>query len=683
MKANLLLVISIGIFAILTSGCTNEAEREFPRLLTLEATNITAEGAMLNALISNLDKNNTYQCGFIIYKGEPSPLTLIGTLEAEPDSKTGTFQARTEVGMKDGDEYWYTAFVYEGTTKVIGNVCKFKSKGSKAAAILDMEPKKGNLSDTVMLRVSGTIGGVSGITVRFEDKSALIVGFVNDVLKVIVPADLSKKENSVSITSGSTTNVFTTKFELVVPEITDFHPAEAFPGETITISGLNFDPVAAKNVVKFNNVVVTVLSSTSAEIKVIAPDLEGVDCQISVTVGTLVAMADGVMKIKNLPLPLITDFDPSEVYPGQVVTINGLHFDPVPANNIVKFNNSSVQIVSSTITQIKVLAPNLEGVECQISVTIGRRVGVADGIIRILGLPVLWTKMSDHPGDKVYRMGSFVIGNYGYTGLGTKVYHSYNLKFWRYDYTNDSWMEVAPFPGSTRVSPISFAIGGKGYIISGATLDNQSGQALRDFYEYSPGTNTWTRLSDYSGTVENNFFGWGQVVNEKAYIALSSQDFYSYVPSANQWTKLSNPPVQLYSASTTFVAGDIIYVVGGFDISSIDKREVWAYNTISGTWTRKNDFPGEPRRASVGFGVENKYYVGLGFKLLPSGTVYKDFWRYDPQNDLWYAMPDFAGAARSTSFCLVLNNKAYIGAGYLSSNNLASDVYRFNPTAGK
>jgi N-acetylneuraminic acid mutarotase len=465
-----------------------------------------------------------------------------------------------------------------------------------------------------------------------------------------------------------------------MPEITDFFPAEAYPGETVTINGQNFSPVPAKNIVKFNSVISTVVSSTPTQIKVIVPNLEGVDCQLSVTVGTLTGVAPGIIKVLVIPGPEITDFSPSEVYPGQLVTINGNYFNAGIAGNIVKFNNTSALIVSSSFNQIQVLAPNLEGQDCQISVITGNKTGVANGLIKILYWPELWYRVSDHPGGNIFKMGSFVIGDYGYTGLGTRVYHDYNLKFWRYDYSDDSWMEVAPFPGNTRISPVSFTSGGKGYIVSGSTLDNSAGIALRDCYEFDPATNTWTKLNDYPGNVRNGFSGWAQVHNDKAYIALSPSDFYSYVPSTNQWTKLANPTSPLYSASTSFIAGDIIYVTGGFDITGVDKPEVWAYNTITGTWVRKNDFPGEPRRAGVGFGIDNKYYMGLGIK---GSTVFKDLWRYDVQNDIWERMQDYAGAARSTSFCLVLNNMAYIGAGYLSYNNLASDVYRFNPNAGK
>ncbi|MFO7576040.1 MAG: type IX secretion system membrane protein PorP/SprF, partial [Bacteroidales bacterium] len=604
-----------------------------------------------------------------------------------PDANAGIYYSDPRIfagfsasGMKDGEEYWYAAFLYDGTTIVVGNECKYKSRGAQPASIVDMHPKKGNLSDTVNLRLSGIIGGVSGLTVRFDNHVATIVEFMNDVLSVIVPAGLNVKVSSVSITTGNTTNVFATKFELVMPEITDFFPAEAYPGETITINGQNFDPVPTKNVVRFNDVITTVVSSTTTQLKVIVPYLEGIDCQLSVTVGTLTGVAPGIIKVLVIPGPEITDFFPAEVYPGQLVTINGNYFGTGITGNIVKFNNTNALIISSSFNQIQVLAPNLEGHDCQISVIAGNKTGVANGLIKILFWPELWHRVSDHPEGNMHRMGSFVIGDYGYTGLGTRVHHDYSLKFWRYDYTDDSWLEVALFPGITRVSPMGFSIGGRGYIVSGSTLDDQSGQALRDLYEYNPGTNSWTRLGDYPGNLQNNYIGWAQVVNDKAYINFSPQDFYSYVPSTNQWTKLSNPSGQLFSHSSCFVMGDIIYLVGGIDNYITHKREVWAYNTSTNTWTRKNDFPGEARRSAVGLGIDGQYYIGLGINGI---TVFKDFWRYDVQNDIWERMQDFAGAARGGVFCMVLNQMAFIGTGYLSYNNLASDVYRFNPSAEK
>ena len=680
MKSIIQSVFILIVTVVFLSGCTKEAERDFPRLLTLDATSITNEGATLNARISNIKDNKTPECGFLIYKGQPSEHNFIGALEADPDVAGGSFSVRTEIGMKDGEEYWYSAFLYDGTTIVLGNTCKYKSMGSKPATIVDMHPKKGNLADTVLLHLSGTIGGLSGMTVRFGNHIASMVEFVDDVLSVIVPHDLNVRHSSVSVTSGSNVNVFATKFELVMPDITDFFPAEAYPGETITINGQNFNPVPSKNIVKFNSVIATIISCSPTQLKVIVPNLEGIDCQLSVTVGTLTGVAPGIIKVLEIPGPEVIDFTPSEVYPGQLVTITGNYFETGIAGNIVKFNNINALVVSSSFNQIQVLAPNLEGQDCQISVIARNKTGVANGMIKILYWPELWFRVSDHPGGNIFRMGSFVIGNYGYTGLGTKVHHDYNRKFWRYDNSIDTWTEVAAFPGSTRVSPVGFTIGGKGYIGSGSTRDDQTGLLLRDFYEYDPEYNSWTRLTDYPGNVQNNFIGWSQVINDKAYITFGPQDFYSYVPSINQWTKLSYPSELLYSSAISFVAGNTIYLVGGLDTYGSHKSEVWAYNTESNTWARKNDFPGGARRQGVGFSIEDKYYIGLGMN---ESLVYKDIWRYDVQNDLWERMQDYAGAARSTLFCLVLNNMAYIGTGYLSYNNLASDIYRFNPNTGK
>jgi gliding motility-associated-like protein len=58
-----------------------------------------------------------------------------------------------------------------------------------------------------------------------------------------------------------------------------------------------------------------------------------------------------------LPLPTITSFDPPQGPPGTTVTITGANFDPVPSNNIVSFNGTTAQVVSSTSTSITTTVP--------------------------------------------------------------------------------------------------------------------------------------------------------------------------------------------------------------------------------------------------------------------------------------------------------------------------------------
>jgi len=56
-----------------------------------------------------------------------------------------------------------------------------------------------------------------------------------------------------------------------VPTITSFSPAFANAGASITITGTNFDPTPANNIVKFNGAMATVMASTATSITVTVP----------------------------------------------------------------------------------------------------------------------------------------------------------------------------------------------------------------------------------------------------------------------------------------------------------------------------------------------------------------------------------------------------------------------------
>ncbi len=62
-------------------------------------------------------------------------------------------------------------------------------------------------------------------------------------------------------------------------------------------------------------------------------------------------------KLTKTPFVTIANFTPDNGVVGTIITINGTDFDPVPANNIVKFNNTAAVIKSSTSTTMTVVVP--------------------------------------------------------------------------------------------------------------------------------------------------------------------------------------------------------------------------------------------------------------------------------------------------------------------------------------
>ncbi len=57
------------------------------------------------------------------------------------------------------------------------------------------------------------------------------------------------------------------------------------------------------------------------------------------------------------PATVITNFIPAEGVEGTTVVINGVDFDPTPANNIVKFNGTTALVKSSTASTLTVVVP--------------------------------------------------------------------------------------------------------------------------------------------------------------------------------------------------------------------------------------------------------------------------------------------------------------------------------------
>jgi hypothetical protein len=76
-----------------------------------------------------------------------------------------------------------------------------------------------------------------------------------------------------------------TPVPIVPPLLASFSPSSAIAGDTITITGSNFDTDKAKDIIKFGSTLATVVSATATQIKVIVPDGDN-SGKINLTIGT-------------------------------------------------------------------------------------------------------------------------------------------------------------------------------------------------------------------------------------------------------------------------------------------------------------------------------------------------------------------------------------------------------------
>lgn len=235
-----------------------------------------------------------------------------------------------------------------------------------------------------------------------------------------------------------------------------------------------------------------------------------------------------------------------------------------------------------------------------------------------------WTKKTDFPGICRFLTSGFSINGKGYIGLGRNIGNQLETDFWEYDPTTDSWTQKAQFPGAGRDHAIAFSIGSKGYLGTGFTPTGQfSGVYLNDFWEYDPGSDTWTQKANVPGPARSNAVGIS--LNGKGYVGLGSSppsspdcdDFYEYDPNLDSWTQKQNiPPDAIRDGATIFHLNNEIYVVGGSRLSGPNSpenlRTCLKYNPALNAWGYQSVFGGTASSCQVAFTFSNAAYVGGG-----------------------------------------------------------------------
>jgi RHS repeat-associated protein len=135
------------------------------------------------------------------------------------------------------------------------------------------------------------------------------------------------------------------------PTITSFTPTSGTVGTTVTITGTNFVNIQT---VAFNGVAAVFTINNVTTITAVVPS-GATTGPIAVT--TPASMATSATNFTALVPPTITRFMPTSGPVGTTVTITGQNFDPVAANNQVKFNGKPAIITSATGTSIITTVP--------------------------------------------------------------------------------------------------------------------------------------------------------------------------------------------------------------------------------------------------------------------------------------------------------------------------------------
>jgi N-acetylneuraminic acid mutarotase len=250
-----------------------------------------------------------------------------------------------------------------------------------------------------------------------------------------------------------------------------------------------------------------------------------------------------------------------------------------------------------------------------------------------------WTRKGNYPGTPIIEGVGFSIGQRGYICLGsTNGPAGAVADLWEYDAQADRWTQKTSFPGSPRSGSVAVTIGQKAYIFAGS-----SGALEKDIWEYDPQTDLWTRKTDCPG--EGRFLPGGFAIGDKAYFGTGSisgptytvaRDFWEYDPQADHWTRKADFPGAARDYAIGLSLGNRGYLsLGLLNIGTplTLAKDVWEYDPQSDSWSQKTDFAGQARAMSIGFVLGSYLYLGTGNDA--NAQNLSDIWRARPSATGW------------------------------------------------
>jgi N-acetylneuraminic acid mutarotase len=188
----------------------------------------------------------------------------------------------------------------------------------------------------------------------------------------------------------------------------------------------------------------------------------------------------------------------------------------------------------------------------------------------------LWYQRINFPRAIEEGIG-FSISSKAYAGLGGASIIDYRNDFYEYDPSKNKWSQLNDFPGAPRRGSIGFSMNGKGYAGLGyKDIGSYNKGYFKDFWEYDPLTDEWTRLPDFPGDGRGTAIGFG--VDGCCYVGMGGiNDFYKYDVNKREWTSLNYLPGSSKTSAFSFCVGSSIYYGGGFTGNMTS--EMWEYST--------------------------------------------------------------------------------------------------------
>lgn len=156
-----------------------------------------------------------------------------------------------------------------------GNLSSITRKSSTKLSIIQLEPIKGAVGETINIWGTGFSTTPGNDTVKFHGTAATVTAATAYTLAVKVPSGATTGTVTVQTTTEgpvTSSQTFTVVSVVGAPTVTSISSSLAEPGATVTVSGTNFETSASGDVVRVNQTVAELVSETSTSIKFKVPE---------------------------------------------------------------------------------------------------------------------------------------------------------------------------------------------------------------------------------------------------------------------------------------------------------------------------------------------------------------------------------------------------------------------------
>lgn len=220
-------------------------------------------------------------------------------------------------------------------------------------------------------------------------------------------------------------------------------------------------------------------------------------------------------------------------------------------------------------------------------------------------------------------------------------------------------------------------------------------------YGQSPDLTYYSHEHIAYGGAENEFFSdiTGLVSGDRyyvrSYVRSGGELSYSSVVDTLTWYPwyyVTDIPGQSRTQSFSFAIDSKAYIGTGVYQNYMYLEDMWEYDTETGTWTQKANYPEGKVRGPMAFSLNGKAYVGLGYREngTNEGEKMDTFYEYDPVMNSWTRKHDFPGGwdGYDSRDAVALNGKGYFFTEIFPwepgvAHNRGVNLYEYDPNGDR